>query len=231
MEIEFWGAVIPAGKSLKVDVDEADEIVQVSQVALTANAKPGRTPLVIRSAGGDGEAEEFVLCTLEKGKCDQASLELVVDATFFLYNAGANPLHVTGQRLSDGIDLAGEEADIEKLAARQAMEDTDDDDEEDESEEEDDEDADEDERAAAAAAMDDTDDDDDMEEDEEEEDSEEEEELKAAVGKKGAAKKAASMVEEEAEEDDDSEEEEEEGDDDDEDASEVGRYTSNPVAP
>ena len=127
MEMEFWGAVIPPGKTLKVDVDESDEYVHVTQVALDADAKSGRCALTIRVGDGD----ERVLCTLEKGRCDQAGLDVVVDATFALRNVGSNPLHLTGLRQTDGIDLAEEDDEIERLAAMKAMEDTDEDDDSD----------------------------------------------------------------------------------------------------
>ena len=125
MEMEFWGAVIPPGMTLKVEVEEAEEFVHVTQVALAADAKPGRCALTI--VVGDGD--QHVLCTLDKGKCDQVGLDIVVDEKFSLKNNGPNPLHLTGLRqTTDGIDAAEEEDEIERLAAMRAMEDTDDED-------------------------------------------------------------------------------------------------------
>ncbi len=136
--MEFWGAIIPPGKTLKVEVDEEDEFVHVTQVALPADAKAGRCALVIKV--GDGGS--FVLCTLDKTACDQAGLDIVVDETFSLTNHGVNNLHLTGLRqTTDGIDEAEEEAEIERLAAMRAMEDTDDEDADTESEGEEDGDA------------------------------------------------------------------------------------------
>ena len=54
MEMEFWGAVIPPGLTMKVEVEEAEEFVHVTQVALAADAKPGRCALTI--VVGDGGA-------------------------------------------------------------------------------------------------------------------------------------------------------------------------------
>ena len=124
MEREFWGAVTPPGKTLRVDGDDSDEYGQVTQGALDADARSGRCALAI----GVGDGDERVLCTLEKGRCDQAGLDVVVDATFALRNVGSNPLHLTGLRQTDGIDLAEEDDEIERLAAMKAMEDTDEDD-------------------------------------------------------------------------------------------------------
>ena len=89
MESEFWGAVIPPAKTVKVEVDESGEFVLVTQVALGGDAKPGRCALAIRVGG---EAEK-VLCTLGKGKCDQVGLDVIVDATFELRNHGPCALH------------------------------------------------------------------------------------------------------------------------------------------
>ena len=69
MEMEFWGAVIPPGLTMKVEVEEAEEFVHVTQVALAADAKPGRCALTDRRRG-----DQHVLCTLDKGKCDQVGL-------------------------------------------------------------------------------------------------------------------------------------------------------------
>eukprot|EP00227_Mantoniella_beaufortii_P015970 CAMPEP_0197594358 /NCGR_PEP_ID=MMETSP1326-20131121/20380_1 /TAXON_ID=1155430 /ORGANISM="Genus nov. species nov., Strain RCC2288" /LENGTH=180 /DNA_ID=CAMNT_0043160519 /DNA_START=122 /DNA_END=661 /DNA_ORIENTATION=+ len=148
MEAAFWGAVLAPGASLRVDVDKSDsEYVHVTQVALGADAKPGRTALslsMIDEEEGEGKSigkkgakvdkAAHVLCTLDKGKCDQASLELVVDASFVLRNHGPNALHLTGLRQADGIDMAGEASEIERLAARQALEDSEDDEDEDDDE-------------------------------------------------------------------------------------------------
>ena len=105
MESEFWGAVIPPAKTVKVEVDESGEFVLVTQVALGGDAKPGRCALAIRVGG---EAEK-VLCTLDKGKCDQVGLDVIVDATFELRNHGPCALHLSGLRQMDGIDEAAEE--------------------------------------------------------------------------------------------------------------------------
>ena len=117
MEMEFWGAVVPPGTSVRVDVSPSDELLHVSQVALPQDAVRGRTALTIRVASESGDAAEHVLCTLEAGVCDQASLELVVDATFYLRNLGENFLHVTGLRQCDAVDLDGKEEDVERRAA------------------------------------------------------------------------------------------------------------------
>ena len=135
MEMEFWGAVIPPGMTLKVEVEEAEEFVHVTQVALAADAKPGRCALGI--VVGDGD--QHVLCTLDKGKCDQVGLDIVVDENFSLKNHGANPLHLTGLRqTTDGIDAAEEDDEIERLAAMRAMEDTDEEEQDTSSDDEDD---------------------------------------------------------------------------------------------
>ena len=134
MESEFWGAVIPPAKTVKVEVDESGEFVLVTQVALGGDAKPGRCALAIRVGG---EAEK-VLCTLDKGKCDQVGLDVIVDATFELRNHGPCALHLSGLRQMDGIDEAAEEDEMERLAAMKALEDTDEDDDSGEEEEEED---------------------------------------------------------------------------------------------
>ena len=133
MESEFWGAVIPPAKTVKVEVDESGEFVLVTQVALGGGAKPGGCALAIRVGG---EAEK-VLCTLDKGKCDQVGLDVIVDATFELRDHGPCALHLSGLRQMDGIDEAAEEDEMERLAAMKALEDTDEDDDSGEEEEED----------------------------------------------------------------------------------------------
>ena len=102
MDCEFWGAVIPAGKSIRVDVVADEEYIHVSQVALGANARNGRTTLKLAVAddaevnGGRGGEKPQTLCTLTRDACDQMGLDVVVDATFTLAAEGANDVHVSG---------------------------------------------------------------------------------------------------------------------------------------
>ena len=109
MFVEFWGAAIPSKKKLHVEVNERNEYVHVTQVALPVDAVSGRNSLILRR--GD---EEYVLCTLDLDKCAQASLDLVVDVTFTLSNSGTNQLHVTGLRQSGGSNI--ESIPVEGLA-------------------------------------------------------------------------------------------------------------------
>ena len=111
MDCEFWGAVIPAGKSIRVDVVADEEYIHVSQVALGAHARNGRTTLKLAVAddaevnGGRGGGKPQTLCTLTRDACDQMGLDVVVDATFVLAAEGANDVHVSGWRqTNDGID-------------------------------------------------------------------------------------------------------------------------------
>jgi hypothetical protein len=109
MFVEFWGAAIPSKKKLHVEVNERNEYVHVTQVALPVDAVSGRNSLILRR--GD---EEYVLCTLDLDKCAQASLDLVVDVNFTLSNSGTNQLHVTGLRQSGGSNI--ESIPVEGLA-------------------------------------------------------------------------------------------------------------------
>ena len=55
MDSEFWGCVIPAGRAVRVEVATDEEYVHVSQAALGADARAGRTTVTLAVAD-DAEA-------------------------------------------------------------------------------------------------------------------------------------------------------------------------------
>ena len=106
-----------------MDVVADEEYIHVSQVALGATARNGRTTLklaVVDDAevnGGRGGEKPQTLCTLTRDACDQMGLDVVVDATFVLAAEGANDVHVSGWRqTNDGIDEEEEARAMEELA-------------------------------------------------------------------------------------------------------------------
>ena len=171
MDAEFWGAVIPAGKTLRVDVASDEEYIHVSQVALGASIKDARarTTLTLAiaddaEASGVREGRRHTLCTLTPGQCEQVGLDVVLDASFVLRADGANDVHVSGWRqTNEGIDEEEEARVMEELAMEMSDDELDSDDYEDEdegSDESDDDDESESESKSEEASYDEGDDDD-----------------------------------------------------------------------
>ena len=143
-QLEFWGTIIKAGQSVRVDIDEEDEEhVSLSLVALgeeDANEKKTKTPphaivSVVEDVGVNG-AKEIFLATLRRGNVEQFSLDVVLSDTFIMKNSGNVDVHVTGWRMDGrvrgGIDKEMEEYEdeemedemFEDMAAERAMMDT-----------------------------------------------------------------------------------------------------------
>ena len=128
MDSEFWGCVIPAGKSLRVDVATDEEYVHVSQIALGEDARGGRTTVTLAVADdaeedGARDGERHALCALTRGTCDQVGMDVVLDASFVLRATGPNDVHVTGWRTAnDGIDEEEEARTLEALAMETSSE-------------------------------------------------------------------------------------------------------------
>ena len=106
-QLEFWGTIIKAGQSVRVDIDEDDEEhVSLSLVALgdvgDDDEKKKKNPhailSVVEDVGVNG-AKEIFLATLRRGKTEQFSLDVVLSDTFIMKNSGNVDAHVTGWRM------------------------------------------------------------------------------------------------------------------------------------
>ena len=110
MDSEFWGCVIPAGRAVRVEVATDEEYVHVSQAALGADARAGRTTVTLAvaddaEASGARDGARHALCALTRDACDQVGMDVALDASFVLRATGPNYVHVTGWRTAnDGID-------------------------------------------------------------------------------------------------------------------------------
>ena len=71
MDSEFWGCVIPAGRAVRVEVATDEEYVHVSQAALGADARAGRTTVTLAvaddaEASGARDGARHALCALTR---------------------------------------------------------------------------------------------------------------------------------------------------------------------
>jgi hypothetical protein len=143
-QLEFWGTIIEAGKSVRVDIDEDDEEhVSLSLVALGSSTSEEETKKnhhailsVVEDVGVNG-AKEIFLATLRRGKTEQFSLDVVLSDTFIMKNSGNVDAHVTGWRMDGRVrgnnlekemeeyeDEEMEDELFEDMAAERAMMDT-----------------------------------------------------------------------------------------------------------
>ena len=145
-QLEFWGTIIKAGQSVRVDIDEEDEEhVSLSLVALgdveddekknDAKKNPHAILSVVEDVGVNG-AKEIFLATLRRGKTEQFSLDVVLSDTFIMKNSGNVDAHVTGWRMDGRVrgnieremeeyeDEEMEDEMFEDMAAERAMMDT-----------------------------------------------------------------------------------------------------------
>ncbi|XP_004487531.1 histone deacetylase HDT1 [Cicer arietinum] len=115
--MEFWGAEVKVGETVKVDPSEFEACIHLSQAALgeTKKDKPS-DPVVLFLKVGD---KKLVLGTLIKDKIPQTSLELVLDKDFELsHNSKSASVHFCGYKAyypgedSDEDDFTDSEDDI-----------------------------------------------------------------------------------------------------------------------
>ena len=128
MDSEFWGCVIPAGRAVRVEVATDEEYVHVSQAALGADARAGRTTVTLAvaddaEASGARDGARHALCALTRDACDQVGMDVALDASFVLRATGPNDVHVTGWRTAnDGIDEEEEARTLEAMARETSSE-------------------------------------------------------------------------------------------------------------
>ncbi|RDY09573.1 Histone deacetylase HDT1, partial [Mucuna pruriens] len=86
--MEFWGAEVKVGESVKVDPVEFEACIHLSQAALgEAKKDKGNEPVVVYLKVGE---QKFVLGTLSREKIPQISLELVLEKEFELSHNSKN---------------------------------------------------------------------------------------------------------------------------------------------
>ncbi|WJX68885.1 hypothetical protein P8452_53211 [Trifolium repens] len=90
--MEFWGAEVKVGETLKVDPNEFEACIHLSQAALGESKKDkGNDSVVLFVKVGE---QKLVLGTLLKDKIPQISLELVLDKEFELsHNSKTASVH------------------------------------------------------------------------------------------------------------------------------------------
>ncbi|XP_047168032.1 histone deacetylase HDT1-like [Vigna umbellata] len=95
--MEFWGAEVKVGESVKVDPTEFEACIHLSQAAL-GEAKKDKTnePVVVYLKVGE---QKFVLGTLSREKIPQISLELVLEKEFELsHSSKSASVHFCGYK-------------------------------------------------------------------------------------------------------------------------------------
>ncbi|XP_057457885.1 histone deacetylase HDT1-like [Lotus japonicus] len=93
--MEFWGAEVKVGETVKVDPSEFEACIHLSQAAL-GESKKDKEPVVLSLKVGD---QKFVLGTLNREKIPQVSLELVLDREFELsHNSKTASVHFCGYK-------------------------------------------------------------------------------------------------------------------------------------
>ena len=101
--MEFWGAEIKVGESVKVDPTEFEACIHLSQVTLgeAKKEKPNELVVVYLKVG----EQKFVLGTLSKEKITQISLELVMEKEFELSHSSKNvSVHLCGYKAYYSVD-------------------------------------------------------------------------------------------------------------------------------
>lgn len=95
--MEFWGAEVKVGESVKVDPAEFEACIHLSQAALgEAKKDKPNEPVVIYVKVGE---QKFVLGTLSRDKIPQISLELVLEKEFELsHNSKHASVHFCGYK-------------------------------------------------------------------------------------------------------------------------------------
>jgi nucleophosmin 1 len=95
--MEFWGAEVKVGETLKVDPNEFEACIHLSQAALGESKKDkGNDSVVLFVKVGE---QKLVLGTLLKDKIPQISLELVLDKEFELsHNSKTASVHFCGYK-------------------------------------------------------------------------------------------------------------------------------------
>lgn len=95
--MEFWGAEVKVGETVKVDPSEFEACIHLSQAALgEAKKDKANEPVILSLKVGD---QKFVLGTLNREKIPQVSLELVLDKEFELsHNSKNASVHFCGYK-------------------------------------------------------------------------------------------------------------------------------------
>ncbi|CAL5182991.1 unnamed protein product [Lathyrus oleraceus] len=95
--MEFWGAEVKVGESVKVDPQEFEACIHLSQAALGESKKDkANEPVVIYLKVGD---QKLVLGTLNREKIPQTTLELVLDKEFELsHSSKTSSVHFCGYK-------------------------------------------------------------------------------------------------------------------------------------
>lgn len=95
--MDFYGVSVSSGTTVEVpiqNVEDSSVILHITQVALGANPKAGpHTVFVVR------DGQEFAIGTLEKGRCEQFSVELSCTTDLSFRHSGQTDIHLTGYRL------------------------------------------------------------------------------------------------------------------------------------
>ncbi|KAE9587987.1 putative histone deacetylase [Lupinus albus] len=80
--MEFWGTEVKVGEVVKVDPEEIEAYVHLSQAALGESKKDkANEPVVLHLKVGD---QKIVLGTLSRDKIPQTTLDVVLDKEFEL---------------------------------------------------------------------------------------------------------------------------------------------------
>ncbi|XP_058773725.1 histone deacetylase HDT1-like [Vicia villosa] len=95
--MEFWGAEVKVGESVKVDPQEFEACIHLSQAALGESKKDkANESVVIYLKVGD---QKLVLGTLNREKIPQTTLELVLDKEFELsHSSKTSSVHFCGYK-------------------------------------------------------------------------------------------------------------------------------------
>ncbi|KAG4972214.1 hypothetical protein JHK84_038293 [Glycine max] len=105
--MEFWGAEVKVGESVKVDPAEFEACIHLSQAALGEAKKDKPEPVVLYMKVGE---QKFVLGTLSREKIPQISLELVLEKEFELsHSSKSASVHFCGYKAYYDADNSDED--------------------------------------------------------------------------------------------------------------------------
>ncbi|KAK7261253.1 hypothetical protein RIF29_27561 [Crotalaria pallida] len=94
--MEFWGTEVKVGETVKVDPEEFEAYVHLSQAALGESTKKANEPVVLFLKVGE---QKLVLGTLSRDKIPQTSLEVVLDKEFELsHNSKSSSVFFCGYK-------------------------------------------------------------------------------------------------------------------------------------
>ncbi|CAI8592917.1 unnamed protein product [Vicia faba] len=95
--MEFWGAEVKVGESLKVDPQQFEACIHLSQAALGETKKDkANEPVFLYLKVGD---QKFVFGTLNREKIPQTTLDLVLDKEFELsHSSKTSSVHFCGYK-------------------------------------------------------------------------------------------------------------------------------------